>query len=114
MLHSKTQADEKLTHISKAPPQMAGLQLKKPELLPAQFNVAWGPHSVSLTCPFCHHYTITTVRSSPKVRTHLLALLLFAIGCICCFWIPYTKKSYMSRKHYCSHCDACLGVYNNN
>ncbi|ENN77565.1 hypothetical protein YQE_05861, partial [Dendroctonus ponderosae] len=38
MLHSKTQADEKLTHISKAPPQMAGLQLKKPELLPAQFN----------------------------------------------------------------------------
>ncbi|XP_066260479.1 uncharacterized protein [Euwallacea similis] len=84
--------------------QLAVLYVKK-TLIP------FGPNSVSLTCPCCHQYTITTIKLSASYRTHLIALFLCAIGCICCFWLPYTKDECKTTRHYCSHCNALLGIY---
>ncbi|XP_063239638.1 lipopolysaccharide-induced tumor necrosis factor-alpha factor homolog [Bacillus rossius redtenbacheri] len=72
-----------------------------------------GSGPTTLVCPSCHATVQTRVQYETSTRTHLMALLLCAIGCWCCAVIPYFKDSCKNAAHHCPDCGAYLGVYNN-
>ncbi|XP_055837333.1 lipopolysaccharide-induced tumor necrosis factor-alpha factor homolog [Episyrphus balteatus] len=71
-----------------------------------------GPRPCLVTCPSCHQEQMSTVRMEAATKTHLLAAVLCLVGCFCCVCVPYCVDSCKNANHYCSKCDAYLGVYN--
>ncbi|XP_031828352.1 lipopolysaccharide-induced tumor necrosis factor-alpha factor homolog [Nomia melanderi] len=66
-----------------------------------------------MSCPFCHANILTRVETESNMKTHLFALLLFAIGFWCCSPCPYCVDSCLVKNHYCPSCKAYLGRMNN-
>ncbi|XP_030573228.1 lipopolysaccharide-induced tumor necrosis factor-alpha factor homolog isoform X2 [Drosophila novamexicana] len=65
------------------------------------------------TCPTCHSRQLTAVTFEPNSKTHLVALLLCLLGCICCCCIPYCAESCQTAVHKCGRCGAYIGSYQN-
>ncbi|XP_017114719.1 lipopolysaccharide-induced tumor necrosis factor-alpha factor homolog [Drosophila elegans] len=65
------------------------------------------------TCPSCGVRSKTNVEIEPNTKTHLIALLICALGGICCCCIPYLTDSCQSAKHTCSSCGEYVGTYRN-
>ncbi|ALC42270.1 CG4250, partial [Drosophila busckii] len=64
-------------------------------------------------CPSCQSSVLTKVTFEPNSRTHLMSLLMFLAGCICCFCAPYWVDSCQSAVHHCGKCGIYLGTYKN-
>ncbi|EFN65890.1 hypothetical protein EAG_09193 [Camponotus floridanus] len=47
------------------------------------------------------------------MKTHLIALLLCALGLWCCVPCPYCMDGCLAKKHYCPSCGTYLGISEN-
>ncbi|GAB1862695.1 LITAF domain-containing protein [Camponotus japonicus] len=74
---------------------------------------AFGPQSQHLTCPHCRANISTRVETEANMKTHLIALLLCALGLWCCVPCPYCMDSCLATKHYCPSCGSYLGIAEN-
>ncbi|KAK5642965.1 hypothetical protein RI129_009132 [Pyrocoelia pectoralis] len=95
-------------------PQQPGFQQPQaPQVVMVSPPTVFGPNPLPLTCAHCHKQVTSRVQSESATKTHLFALILCLVGCIPCCLIPYCMDSCQSQNHYCSHCNAFLGSYNN-
>nr|CAH7737018.1 unnamed protein product [Callosobruchus chinensis] len=70
-----------------------------------------GPEPAVVTCPFCNRRVVTRTENEPDMKTHLMAVLLFFVGFICCLcFLPYCMSSCKPVRHYCPQCGAYLGT----
>ncbi|XP_020288020.1 cell death-inducing p53-target protein 1-like [Pseudomyrmex gracilis] len=76
-------------------------------------GMAFGKETQNMTCPHCQANITTRVESESNMKTHLIALLLCALGCWCCVPCPYCMDSCLMHKHYCPACGTYLGMSDN-
>ncbi|KAL6262336.1 hypothetical protein P5V15_007427 [Pogonomyrmex californicus] len=71
----------------------------------------WPRVPAAAICPRCTTLIITVAVARRSTITHLMALMLFLLGCWPCCVIPYCTDSCDSVDHYCPICRAHLGTY---
>ncbi|XP_055374420.1 uncharacterized protein LOC129607422 [Condylostylus longicornis] len=60
-------------------------------------------------CPNCNEITKTVVRLENNFHTHAGALIMYLLGCVCCWCIPYCTDWLKTCSHYCSKCNNYIG-----
>ncbi|XP_077512301.1 lipopolysaccharide-induced tumor necrosis factor-alpha factor homolog isoform X2 [Amblyomma americanum] len=73
---------------------------------------SWGPHPVSVSCPYCRTFVTTQVCPQPGLLTWLMCSGMAMLGCVfgCCF-VPFCVYECQDVEHFCPNCRRILGVF---
>lgn len=72
---------------------------------------SWGPHPVSVSCPYCKTFVTTQVCPQPGLLTWLMCSGMAMLGCILCCFLPFCVFECQDVEHFCPNCRRILGVY---
>ncbi|KAL1425161.1 hypothetical protein MTO96_019504, partial [Rhipicephalus appendiculatus] len=72
---------------------------------------SWGPHPVSVSCPYCKTFVKTQVCPQPGLLTWLLSTAMSMLCCIPCCFVPFCVFHCQDVEHFCPNCRRILGVY---
>ena len=69
-----------------------------------------GPDPMWATCPNCDEEVLTTTEKSVLEYFQMLAAFgICALGCICCFYIPFCMDDWKNVLHTCPNCNYAIG-----
>ncbi|XP_055858723.1 lipopolysaccharide-induced tumor necrosis factor-alpha factor homolog [Episyrphus balteatus] len=86
-------------------------QQQQPPIILVQTLHPLGPRPCVLVCPSCHQQQKTKVRNESSIKTHIFAGILCFLGFCCCACLPYCMDTCRNTNHYCSNCNAYIGMY---